>query len=154
MFEARRFYWFLLHTSIRRLYAITINSIILFLSTWLYFWYMPLNRTIQKLTVSFSTDSVDVHTNVNITNEYSNDHAQQLSRVAVCAEHSGIHMKRMYVQNDHQINFEGKGSITQLISFFHLLEKEHRPFYCVQMNMYKDCTNLFTAQIQLSMHLK
>ncbi len=150
MFYAQRFYWILLHTSIRRLYTITISTLILFFSLWFYFWYMPLNRTIQKLSETSTSHSVDVHTHVNITNEHTTDHAQQLSHVAEFAGQSGIQMKRMYMQNDHNINFEGKGSIAQLISFFQLLEKEHQSFHCVQMNMYKDCADLFIVHMLLA----
>ncbi len=150
MFHAQRFYWILLHTSMRRLYTITIGTIIICFSIWFYFWYIPFNRAIQKLSASSISHSVDVHTQVNTTNEHTFDHAQQLSRVAECAGQSGIQMKRMHMQNDYNISFEGKGSIAQLISFFELLEKEHQSFHCVQMNMHKDCADLFTVHMQIA----
>lgn len=149
MFEVRRFYWILLHTSIRRLYVITIGIIILFLSTWLYLWYLPLNRTIQKLTLTPLTPSANINSNVNVIDAHIADLRQHLPYVAGIADKAGILHKRMYMQNNNRINCEGEGTMTQIISFFETLQNENVSFQCAQMNIAQDGKNMFVFHMQL-----
>ena len=148
--QAQRLYWMLLHTSIKRLYAITFSIIIGILCVWLYFWYLPINRSIHRLLLINEVQSSSVNTNVNINACVVVNESENLTALAAFADQAGVTLHRCKRNNGHTITLEAQGTVTQLISFFEILQCGSHSFECTQMRVNRDCKDLCNVRIELS----
>lgn len=147
--QANRLYWTLLHISIKRLYAITFGVIVGILCVWLFFWYLPLNRSIARLSFASNNLELNVDTNVNIHSSVKINNAECLTRIADCADQAGITLARCKISNAHTFTIEAQGTVTQLISFFEILQHSSQSFECAQMRINRDNKDICNVRMEL-----
>ncbi len=148
--QANRLYWTLLHISIKRLYAITFGIIIGILGVWLYFWYLPLNRSIARFATASNNQEFNIDTNVNTHASVKINNEECLTLIADYALQGGILMQRCKMNNQHAIIFEAQGTVAQLVSFFNILQRSSQSWECLQMRINRDHEDICNMRMELT----